>query len=962
MKNRWLKLVIFIMVLCTISGFSTHAENGEQTIKVGYFEGGDFMYKGNSGDYEGFNFEYLYEIAKYTGWKYQVVETGSWEEAWQMLEDGEIDILPSVYYTSERAKEVGYSSLPTALPICSIYTVLNVRQDDLRYHYADYEAFDKMKVGVIEASKDAGNFAEYCRVHGISPDIVPFGDTAGLIQALEDGELDGIAVTHLGKNPVFRTVAQFAPEPLYIGVAPGKQEILNQLNDGMETLRIRNPEFEARMYAKYFSVGQDQKPVFTKDEQDFIKQSQTITAVCNPAFPPIEYTDGDGRFIGITADLFQDISSMTGLQFQFIPAEDEEEARRMLASGAALIDCGISGDYLSYYKDNVRATEYYLTAPMVLITNGADKINTMAVLDGTAMTERMTADRKNVEFTYCSSLEQCFEMLRDGHVDAVFTNTYTADYFLSRPAYRQFKIAMLLNYPEEFSIGVSDGADMRLFSVLNKCLQYMSAERMNEIILKNSIIPETVTLKDFVMQNPLEVVFGTLAAFLAVTAVLLYALFVKSKSSRQISRLMYTDDLTGIWNLSKFRIEAEAKIKNAKSGSYVLLYADIKQFKMINDTFGFNEGDELLCLYAEAVKEVTESGECYARVSADQFVLLLKYKDWDQVLERTAAIEARLNGLVKSRNKKYFLVLCFGAYIITEPDKNISWMLDQANYARRSIKTEHKSKTVLYDENMRRQELLQKELSDQMDRAVREHEFVCYFQPKVNMATREIIGSEALVRWNHPEKGLMLPGAFVPYFEQNGLITEIDFYVYEEVCRNLHKWLGEDKNVMPVSCNFSRLHFRDDKFTDKLIEIADKYQIPYRYLELEMTEGMLMEDADQVIKMFTKLKEKGFTIDIDDFGTGYSSLGLLQRMPVDVIKLDRSFLTESLDGTREQCIIHSVVELSENLKLEVICEGVETEMQAVSLMTLGCFHAQGFYYAKPVPAKEFEKMMEKGCL
>ena len=301
-----------------------------------------------------------------------------------------------------------------------------------------------------------------------------------------------------------------------------------------------------------------------------------------------------------------------------------------------------------------------------------------------------------------------------------------------------------------------------------------------------------------------------------------------------------------------------------------------------------------------------------------------------------------------------------GVYLVDKAEKqDVQLMLDLANYARRSAKNTSKSAIVLYDRQMRQNTLLRKELTDRLPAALRAHEFVPYFQPKVNMITGQIVGSEALVRWNHPDRGLLAPGAFVPVFEENGSIVEIDWYIYEAVCYTLRSWMDRGLPVYPVSCNFSSIHFDHSDFTDRITALADLYAIPHRLLELEITESIIVTHPKRVASQIASLREKGFMTAIDDFGSGYSSLGQLEQMAARVLKLDRSFVQRGMLDAREQTVIANIVNLAHDLGMRILCEGVETRQQANILIRLDCIYAQGFYYSKPVPLEEFEEMLLK---
>lgn len=951
--KRFFCVLLAMFLFCV--AWVAAAPGEKATVRVGFYDYGDFMSFNSAGEAEGFCMEYLLEITKYTGWEYEVIDCGSWDNAQAMLVSGDIDLLPATYHTESRAD----TYLFPELPMCSIYTTLNTRTTDYRYYYEDFRAYNGMRVGVVAGSKDAENFARYCQENHFTVETIPYQRTDDALAQLASGYLDAVAITHLGRSLPFRSVAQFSSEPVFVAVTKERDDLLVELDEAQATIKLRNPDYESGLYTKYFSVSSDQKPVFTRTEQDYLNSVPEITATYDETWAPLSYTDPEtGAFSGIVADFFAQISEDTGLKFRFIPAPNYQDALHLSQQDEVDILCALSSDYQSNQKAGITSTQYFLQVPVVLVTTEQepDTLHRFGVVQGYLSDMDFTHDDAERSITYYSSPTDCFEALRTGALDGVYVNSYTADYMLSKARYHNFSVTTLTNYTEEISVGISTSANPRLFSVLDKAIHFISTEQMDNIILNNSIYPQEITLQALLRQHPLAIILGVVGVFATIILLLSIVLISKSRSNRRIRGLLYTDTLTGLLNLSKFTIETGTLLERAESGRYAIVYIDIKQFRAINDALGFAEGDMILRAMADVLRSETTGGELCGRVSADHFVLLLHNSGEEGLNQRCNAIDKTLNTWAEREGKNYHLVLAFGVYLVdTAEQGDVSLMMDLANYARRSeASATHKSHVLLYDGAMRKEGLRTRDLSDRMQAALDAGEFIPYFQPKVNMATGALVGSEALVRWNFPGKGLIPPSQFIPDFEQNGFVMEVDLSIYEQSCRAIRSWMDEGRAVQPVSCNFSRLHTGDPTFPDKLLKIADHYGIPHEYLELEVTESVFMRDIENFTRQFTRLKSSGFLISIDDFGSGYSSLGLLQRFPVDVIKLDRSFIKEGIGSEREQIILRSVVGMAKDLNVLVVCEGVETLEQAHILQNLGCRLAQGFYYARPMPQSEFE--------
>lgn len=945
--------MIAVLLVFAFSPLPAHAQ--KEKIRVGYYEDGDYMSLNENGEYAGFNIEYLEKIARYTDWEYEIVDCRSWDNTLQMLKDGKIDLLPAVYYTEERARELLLSNLK----MCDIYSTLNVRADDDRYHYEDFESFGGMKVGVIKNSVDAANFGKYCEGNGIELEIIPYEETGELLGALADGMLDGVAITHLGKNSTFRSVAQFSPEPLYIALAPGRERLLRELNQAQSQLKLRDPYYEAELYDKYFSVSIHQQPAFTAEEQEFIDHADKIKAVYGTADMPIEFNDPEtGEFAGIARELFQSIENQTGLEFEFIPAATRAEAFGKIKNGEADVICSVVDDYLWAREHGLDMTGSYLRSPLVAVTTKHRNGEIIALPEGYWFSREIAKDNPGRTIKYYVTFENCFDALLSGQADVTFTDTYVADYLLSDIRYEQFSVVTLSGYVEEISIGVSKSADPRLFAILDRCVQYTSTEAIDEIVLQNSVVRQEITLDYLIHRYPAATIGIVVLVFAAVTGVLGYILRTKSKNNKTIRDLLYRDRLTGAGNLNQFRMDAEKVMEEKTRGEYAVVSADIEQFKAINDAFGFTEGDEVLRSLAAVLERSVTEEECYARVSADRFVLLLRYGGWEELAARTASIGREMEEWAENTKRPYSISMIFGVYIVQDAEKfETSLAMDFANYARWHAKTTRAAQTVLYDETMRREELRQRHLSDIMKGALKNGEFVPYYQPKVNMCTGDTVGAEALVRWIRPDGEMQMPGSFLPFFEQNGFIVEIDLHIFEETCRLMKEWADSGIAVKTVSCNFSRRHFKNPSFARQLAGIADRFGVPHGLLEVEITESIVMEDIYSVRKCFGQLKELGFKLAIDDFGAGYSSLGLLEQLDVDVIKLDRSFIRSESKKIKEEIVVRGVVAIASELGMEIVCEGVETKEQADMLVRVGCLIAQGFYYARPMPAGEFRKRL-----
>ena len=412
------------------------------------------------------------------------------------------------------------------------------------------------------------------------------------------------------------------------------------------------------------------------------------------------------------------------------------------------------------------------------------------------------------------------------------------------------------------------------------------------------------------------------------------------------------DELTGIYNKQAFYAKTKEMLLDNPDKNFDLLRINIERFKVLNDLFGESTGDKLLRYIGKFLKEINLPLCVSGRLYADNFVVCYEAGKGDsrrmintlQMVADSFAINNRT-------------ILSFGLYRIDDKTLPVSVMCDRANMALWKAKGNFKNPYCEYDEKMRQQVLKEQKIINAMERAIQNKEFTLYLQPKYDIEKGTIIGAEALVRWISLENGFISPGDFIPVFENNGFVYEVDKFIWEESCRYLRKWLDEGREVHPISVNVSRIDLYTPKLVQHLVNLREKYQLPSQYLELEITESTYTEDPEQIITITRQLREAGFVILMDDFGTGYSSLNMLKDIQIDVLKLDMGFLKSSDHSAKGGNILTAILKMAESLKMQAIAEGVETKEQVEFLKSIGCRYVQGFYYSKPLPVGEFEKLI-----
>ena len=410
------------------------------------------------------------------------------------------------------------------------------------------------------------------------------------------------------------------------------------------------------------------------------------------------------------------------------------------------------------------------------------------------------------------------------------------------------------------------------------------------------------------------------------------------------------DELTGLYNKEGFYEAVKETIKKEPRSDYMLICTNVRDFKIINDLFGFDKGNEIIQKIAAMINTGTYQKDVIARIVADQFAILTT-KDRYDAADMSKQL-AEVSKLIAS--SYYSMTINCGIYNITNPEMEVSLMCDRANMAISTIRDEPGNTIVTYDDKMMSDILHDRQVANQLEQAIDKNQFVIFLQPQVT-SLGEVIGAEALVRWDDPKRGILTPGVFIDILEKTGCLYKLDLHVWELAARQLAAWKGTPFERLNISVNISPKDFYYVDVFKEFTGLVNKYDISPSKLKLEITETALMIEPTRQLTLIGKLNNFGFDFEIDDFGTGYSSLSLLKDMPAEILKIDMEFLHETENEQRSKKILESIISLAHELKMKVITEGVEYEHQVKSLRELGCDIFQGYYYSKPLPVSEFEE-------
>lgn len=408
--------------------------------------------------------------------------------------------------------------------------------------------------------------------------------------------------------------------------------------------------------------------------------------------------------------------------------------------------------------------------------------------------------------------------------------------------------------------------------------------------------------------------------------------------------------LKNMGRLRRFRRNVNDLLFSAQNPVGIIQF-DIRKFKLVNDLYGEKFGDEVLYFIRRKLKEVCRKEQYYINVRSDVFMVVMEYEKEEELVKFIQDLDARIGSF-----KNVKLQMSYGVYIVEDREMELRQMEDRASMARRAAKDSILTNILFYKEKFKERLYTRKFIEENMQAAINERQFMMYLQPKYSIAKNEIIGAEALVRWRHPERGMIYPDQFIPIIEENGFVKKVDYYIWAEACRFIKKCEASGVMPCPISVNVSRIHLKDNEYIEVLSDVIESNGISKTLLELEITETA---DDLQISRKALKLKEEGFTLLMDDFGSGYSSLNVLLETPFDVIKLDRKFIENMMVSNKGRLILEQVVLMANKLELGILAEGVETKEQVELLRSIGCDQVQGFYYAKPMPEDAFFELLKK---
>ncbi len=482
-------------------------------------------------------------------------------------------------------------------------------------------------------------------------------------------------------------------------------------------------------------------------------------------------------------------------------------------------------------------------------------------------------------------------------------------------------------------------------SVMNFSLWYvLNVEGYNVFVL-NSL---PVYFSDLLGLIVMTILMAIMIAVFALYYIISFVGVVLSE--RRTRKIIYTDMITGGNNWFYFIKKGTSILKkNRGKKNYALVHLCMHKYHSFCTCFGVQRGEELLAKFYQVLHKKMSRNELVAYHENAQFGLLLTYSSQEELEQRIEVLEKAMKEALPNL-KLYF---GFGICMVEPKEYDIEKMYNNAFTACELHGEDAEHKIAYFDEEMNKQRLWERKVEDDMERALAAREFKVYLQPKISAAEEQLAGAEALVRWIHPKEGFIPPNKFIQIFEKNGFILKLDDYMLEEVARQQAEWIAQGRQIVPISVNVSRAHFTREDLAEHICEIVDKYKVPHKVIELELTESAFFDDKKVLLNTVKKLRANGFPVSMDDFGAGYSSLNSLKELTIDVLKIDADFFRNVEEVERGMLIVSEVIDLAKKLDMKIVAEGIESRDQVDFLVQQECDLIQGYFFAKPMPVEEF---------
>ena len=954
-RSAFLLALAVLAVLAVAVG--AHARESEKIIRVGWYES-SFNTTDELGRRSGYAYDYQQKIAAYTGWTYEYV-TGSWPELLQMLEDGRIDLMSDVSYTDERSEKMLFSAQPMGTEDYYLFTAPGNKEITPE----DFSTFDGKKVGANKGSVQITFFRNWAEANGVRAEIVEMtGSEEYNITQLKLGSIDLYAsLDGLHKAEDAVPACKIGSSDFYFAVSKSRPELLGELNNAMTRIQDENPLYNRMLYAKYLETAKINH-YLSVDESAWLEAHGPIRVGYRDNYMAFCAKDPKtGELTGALKDFLDaasDCLNNAHLEFEPVAFSTAEAAMEALKNGE--VDCVFPINLTDYDGEiqNVFITPALMRTDMAAVIRETD-------VDSFAKKERVAAavnvGNPNYEMFLMDHFPQwrtvffedtpsCLRAIADEQADCLLISSYRFNNIAALCG--KYNLTTLSTGIEMDDCLAVNRQDTLLYSILSKITAIVPASTINASLTKYYAEDAKTTVTDLFRRN-LLVLLGVFALVGGVFLFLLLRGMRAEKRADEKQRLISETEIdkrTGLYNREYFYAYAERMYREKPEQPMDAVVLSVDQLSAVGLMYGQHfEEDILRTLGTELQSFVNKHGGIAGRTDTNRFaVYCTPVEDYDSLYR---SLQGSLD--ILSSDMRLRLKMGVAPWRAnTEPVR----LLELARMACRKARRMGEERMVVVDEKLLEQEAYDKRLLSDLNRAVEAMEFEIYYQPMLDTRTEtpKLVGAEALVRWQHPELGLIEPGDFLSLLERSGEICTVDQYVWKEAVRQLASWKAKYGTAVPVSVNLSSQDLFDPALKRTLGEAIRENGLSCGDLKLEIRETVCAENRFQIFDIVESLRRAGYEIRIDNFGSESGTLSVLSSIAVDGLKLDRMLVSELEQDEKASRHVDLILETAKYLKLPVVAVGVETEGQTQLLKKKGCAFAQGYYFSRPLPAAEFE--------
>ena len=949
--HKCLKKAIVLLFIAVVILIPLSAE----TVRVGWYDS-TYNTIDENGYRTGYAYEYQLKLSAYNGWTYEYI-SGSWSDLLNMLVTGEIDLMSDVSYTPEREKLILYSDYPMGAEEYCLF----IDPGNTEIVSSAPSSLNGKKVGVNKDSIQADFYAEWAENNHVDTEVVLVScSEEESLQMIETGELDAYVTVDSFMDPA-RAIPVFriGSSDYYFAVSKNRPDLLAQLNMALGKIEDENRFYNMEMYEKFIRKTGSNAYLPAKETKWYVKHGAIRVGYQDNYLAFCAKDKETGKLTGVLKDFLEDASTCipnVHLEFEPVAFSTAEEAMEALKDGK--VDCVFPANLSGYEAEKqgmvvspaMLDTEMYVVVrskgPNIFEKEG--KV-VAAVNRGNPNYEEFLARHyPDWEKAYYANTDECLEAVASGSADCLVISNYRYNN-IARLCEKLHLTTLSIGIEMDYCFAMKKG-QTELYSIMARIIKIVPDASIVSALSHYISEDAKVTFGDILADNLLLILAVGTVVILLISLLLIQNIRAVRKAKSLISATE-TDDLTGLYNRKYFFQYANQMYHDHPDKARDALVVNIEQFHSINALHGRELGNTILRILGNEIRAVTSDyGGIAGRFEADRFDIYCNHTDgYQEIIDRLQSV---LDRYISNAN----LMLRMG---VMPWQRNLDpvQQFDMARTACNLARGHYKKHLVIYDESVSARESYEQRLMNDLRHALDEREFRVFYQPKFDIQAEppRIVGMEALVRWQHPDLGLIPPSDFIPLIEKNGQVSLLDKYVWEEAAKQVDQWRKKFGVTIPVSVNLSRVDVFDPTLEENLDMLLSRHNLDYSLFKLEVTESAYTENSGQVVQVISTLRNKGYLVEMDDFGTGYSSLNMLSSLPIDVLKMDREFVRRIDSDEKDRHLVASILEIAKHLDVAVIAEGVETDVELQFLKKNGCGMVQGFYFSRPLAPEDFEK-------